>query len=236
MIRRLSGRQAWRSEVSRIPFPSRWTQFMESLRTMFRLVVMVIAIVIAYKGWQHYGPSVDSLKALAQRAVEMAQESLEDGDHPPASGAATLAADPGAAAPPFAPQPAVGGQVLPAQALVPADQFPEAALTPLAPPALAPAQTATIENPIATPPDVALDALYLRLEQLGVHKRQLSEWGGGGSHRFTCAAAVTDSPSFSRHFEAIAAEPRVAVQEVLAKVEAWRAAQRSDARIGTTLQ
>ena len=48
------------------PYP--WTHCMESLKTAFRLVVMLAVVGIGYKAWQHYGPPAAQVKALALRA------------------------------------------------------------------------------------------------------------------------------------------------------------------------
>ena len=82
-----------------------------------------------------------------------------------------------------------------------------------------------------------LRALYSRLEQLGVVEPRLAAWGSGGRlHRFCCRATVGGDANFKRHFEAIAAEPRLAVQEVVGKVEAWRTAQQKSDQLGTVLR
>ena len=94
---------------------------MESFRTMFRLIVMLVAIYFGYLGWQRFGPPADRLKSIAQRALEIAQSALGD-ENQVANGTARLAADPQAAAPPLAPPaPAIPGPNQQSQAVVMAE-------------------------------------------------------------------------------------------------------------------
>jgi hypothetical protein len=219
---------------------------MESFRTMFRFVVMLVALFLGYQGWQRYGPPAGRLKSFTQRTLEIAQSALRD-ESQATSGAAKLAADPPAAAPPLAASASANpGPIQRAQALVPEDSVrpdeeparfapPElmAATLPPAPPTN-PSQPA---GPIEQSPNADLAALYARLDQLGVHERGLQYWGGSGQlYRFECQAAVGESPDFSRQFESYAAEPRAAVEEVLAKVASWRESQRNEAQIGAGLR
>jgi hypothetical protein len=68
--------------------------------------------------------------------------------------------------------------------------------------------------------------LLARLEQLGAVDPQLAAWGSSGNlYRFCCRAALAGSPSYARHFEAVAAEPLAAVEQVVSKVETWRTEQ-----------
>jgi hypothetical protein len=50
-------------------------------------------------------------------------------------------------------------------------------------------------------------------------------------YRFCCRASWAGTPAFTRHFEAVAAEPLAAVEQVVAKVEDWRAAQSDSATL-----
>ncbi len=66
-----------------------------------------------------------------------------------------------------------------------------------------------------------------RLEQLGAADTHLSPWGSEGQlFRFSCRAPLANAPTMTQHFESVAAEPSLAVEQVVAKVEAWRVAQR----------
>jgi hypothetical protein len=72
-----------------------------------------------------------------------------------------------------------------------------------------------------------LTSLLEHLTTLGVRDQQLTPWGSGGDlMRFSCDAPWANSPSFSRHFEAVAATPEAAVEQVAAQIEAWQRGQR----------
>jgi hypothetical protein len=69
-----------------------------------------------------------------------------------------------------------------------------------------------------------LTMLLTRLKELGGIEPALEPWGASGNlYRFCCRAALADNPQITRHFEAVAAEQRVAVENVVAKVQSWRA-------------
>jgi hypothetical protein len=199
---------------------------MTKLATFFRLIVMMIAAVIAVEGWQRYGPSTTQLKSLATRALEVAQHSLKTSD-------LAGTASPGLVA--NQPQDAPGGLTTPAPES--GVTLPVAATTelPTAPAIFAPATpvtaigTASTKKPATTNPDAdRLPALMSRLEELGGVEPELVAWGSSGQlYRFCCQAELSDAPNLKRHFESVAAEPSAAVQDVIAKVEAWRAAERN---------
>ena len=210
---------------------------MDTLRTAFRLVVMLVAIGIGYKAWQHFGPPADELKSFVLRALDAARTAL---DSPNDGDATALTADPRPMAPTFGapmPTPVGTGQVMQAQALVPADAL--TAPAPISPPALAtPPSVLPAPNPpesdaslntvqgTAGPDEDPLKSLYSRLEQLGARGPQLAAWGNGGQmYRFSCQASPAGIENFNRHFDAIASDPQAAVEAVIAKVEAWRNAQ-----------
>jgi hypothetical protein len=222
---------------------------MESLKTAFRLVVMLAAIGIGYKAWQLYGPPAEQFKSLALRALDAARSAL-DSTGQNNGGTTALTADPRPMAPTFdamPPAPAVTSQVMQAQAVVPTSELP--APTPITPPALAPPPSrlpapdplpvAAGENTAAVTvgEDDRLKSLYARLEQLGAHEPQLAAWGSGGQlYRFSCQASLAEIENLNRHFDAVAAGPQAAVEAVVAKVEAWRSAQNETAQLGTTLR
>jgi hypothetical protein len=88
--------------------------------------------------------------------------------------------------------------------------------------------TAAKENLPAPQDGDRLPKLLARLEQLGGIDPQLAAWGSSGQlYRFRCRATLADAPNYTRHFEAVAPEPLVAVENVIAKVEAWRTAHRA---------
>ncbi len=193
---------------------------MPSFTTIYRAVVMVAAGVIVVKGWQAYGLTTDQVKAIAMRALEMAQTSLNNREQR-AAASATLAADPRVAGPPLAaaephamtePPPLYAGTDAATAGGV-------ASLTPEKP---AGGSLASAE-PSAPVETDRLPALLARLEKLGVADPHLAAWGSSGQlYRFCCRAALSNTPAHARHFEAVAAEPVAAVEQVVAKVEAWR--------------
>jgi hypothetical protein len=203
---------------------------MPKFTTIFRTIVMVFAAVIAVEGWQRYGPSQAHLKSLATRALEIAHDALNKPELMPEVTAGLVPGPPGVADTfSTAPQP---------EAIVAPSG--DALELPVAPEIFAPTAPAqSIVAPSRERPQSATDdkdrlpALMSRLDELGGIEPQLVSWGSGGQlYRFCCQAAVDGAPNLKRHFEAVAAEKAAAVEQVVAKVEAWRAAQqdRSDLR------
>ena len=67
-----------------------------------------------------------------------------------------------------------------------------------------------------------------RLAELGGVDPALEPWGTSGNlYRFRCRARLADTPQITQHFEAVAAEQLVAVENVVAKVQSWRAERRA---------
>jgi hypothetical protein len=96
------------------------------------------------------------------------------------------------------------------------------------PPGTAPGPTRLPPDATASaPPPVPqenprLTALLEHLTSQGVRDQHLAPWGSGGLVRFTCEAPWANSPSFSRHFEAVAATPEAAVGQVATDIAAWQ--------------
>ena len=79
----------------------------------------------------------------------------------------------------------------------------------------------------ASTSDDRVQTLMSRLEQLGGADPKIGTWGSSGHlFRCCCQAPLANSPAVTQHFESVAAEPALAVEQVVAKVEAWRTAQR----------
>jgi hypothetical protein len=190
---------------------------MQSFKTMYRFMVMAATLAIIAMLWRLYGPPAEQAKSIAWRAVEWAHGALRPaGELPIANqGPATLAAEPFGAAPlpvaaPLVPAPLVSAPLV----ALPVEN---AAADPIS------GQSIPVTSAAADP----LQALLAQLEQLGVVEQQLVPWGAERQLvRFTCRATWGESPSFTQHFESVAAEPLTAVQEVLAEVSAWRLAKR----------
>jgi hypothetical protein len=212
---------------------------MTSLQTCFRAVVMLATIGIVAKAWHLYGPSVAEMRAIGQRVYEVADELMSDSRQPEA-----VAGDAGndprlQQAPPFAaatplppgpaPQPillataesespAFAQQAVGEAPIAAAPATPPTRLIPVAPeeaPALAPAGG-----------DARLDAASARLAEIGAREGRLEPWGNEGRwYRFSCDAPWVDAPNYTRHFEAVAADPASAVEQVAAEIEAWHASR-----------
>src|SRR6185369_4765830 len=76
--------------------------------------------------------------------------------------------------------------------------------------------------------DDRVKTLMSRLQQLGGSDPKVAAWGSGGHlYRCCCQAPLANSPAVTQHFESVATEPALAVEQVVAKVEAWRTAQRN---------
>lgn len=218
---------------------------MDSLRTLFRLVVMLAVLVIGYQGWKLYGPPAGQVKSLAVRILDAAKSAIDSAGASSEAGPG-LSADPRPMAPPIGAPPlnaAASGGVIQAQALEPAGQVP--ASETLEPPGLAPPAAQEAASLATTPvaeassdvqtagEDARLLPLYSRLAELGAVEPRLAAWGSSGRlYRFACEASPAGAPGLHRQFEAIAAEPLSAVAEVVDKVAAWRMTQVESARLG----
>lgn len=221
------------ARVPRYPPPTPNTP-MPSITTISRAIVMLAVGAVVVKGWTLYGPSTEQVKSTMVSAVELAESAWKS--RQPAGDSANPAPNSSGTAAPFAkagPPASVDGAPLSAATLTqaaannaPVDLTPNSSLPAnsqlLIPPADKTADTSTSN-------DDRVPALLSRLEKLGAAEPKLAAWGSGGHlYRFCCQAALTDAPACTRHFESVAAEPALAVEQVVAKVEAWRTAQRGD--------
>ena len=190
---------------------------MASFQTFFRTVVMLATLGLLAKLWYHHGPTVEELQVIGARVSEIAQQAWAD-YWQSRDGGSSLAGEPPAAPAPFAP---------PNDALQPIHAEPSATRLPTPSPvqlavAVAPALAAT-PPPSGDPVQKTLD----ELSQWGVRDQELQPWGTSGRlYRFSCSAPWARSPSFSRHFEAVADSQLAAVEQVAAEIRAWRSGQR----------
>ena len=200
---------------------------MPSFQTLFRAVVMVVIGVVGFKAWKLYGPTNEQVKSTASHVVELVQSAIQSRQPAP-----NAAADPRVAAP----------QLTPSQgsAVAAPPMSPSAPLQGEAPKLLAQGEVANVVN-VGSPPAEAgspvvagvpgagdrVSELMARLQQLGAADTKLAPWGSDGSlYRFSCRTPLPSAPTMTQHFESVAAEPAAAVEQVLAKVEAWKVAQR----------
>ncbi len=208
---------------------------MPTFNTIFRATVMLAVGAVVFKGWQMYGPPAEQLKSIAVRAADMAQGAWKN-FHAPEKNAQSPA-EPHGNAPAFAQSsqapaadvaitpPALSTSTLtpsPPLSAIPSTSAPPASMTqtPITPLADAPA---------TVPRDDRVQALLSRLQQLGGADPKLAAWGSSGHlFRCCCQAPLTNSPAVTQHFESVAAEPALAVEQVVAKVEAWQMARRNN--------
>ena len=203
---------------------------MPPLTTIYRAGVMLAVGAIAFKGWQLFGPPTEKVKSIAVNAVDMAQSAWKSFQTP--DKAATPPTQPRAGTPPFAQtlQPpaaniAIAPPALSAQTLTssPTGTIPSTSAPATQPPITPLAETA----PATGLKGDRVQALLSRLEQLGGADPKLAPWGSSGHlFRCCCQAPLANSPAVMQHFESVAAEPSLAVEQVVAQVEAWRTAQR----------
>jgi hypothetical protein len=218
---------------------------MPSFKTIYRAAIMIAVGAIVIKAWQLYGPTSEQVKSTVAKAIEMGHAVLnrQQGSNsdarlvsgpenaPVFAGGVQESAALNPALPPALNQPQAVGTTAPANEL-PGSPLPTTPELIAAPPAKG---VAAIPGPerIANVPaaaDERVTALMSKLEKLGASEAKLSAWGSSGNlYRFCCRATPPESPALAQHFESVAAEPAVAVEQVLAKVEAWHTARQSDA-------
>jgi hypothetical protein len=219
---------------------------MASFQTFFRTVVMLATLGIVAKVWYLHGPNVDEMKAIGSRVAEVAQEAWTNYWQAPPGDA--LADDPrlpriGGAPAPFVPPgsaiepmphdpnhtPITGANTVQLAGGIPAEIVPVAPSGPSTPwpPGATPEPTRLPADPAASTDETRLTAKLEQLMQWGVRDQELAPWGSRGELiRFRCNVPWANSPAYSRHFEAVAATPLAAVEQVTAEIEAWRSGQR----------
>lgn len=207
---------------------------MPSFQTILRAAVMAAVVAVVVKGWHLYGPTNEQVKSAVAQAADVGRAIRDRWKQEPRAGVQ----DPRLAAPrtqlltPPALPPSTAQNATPP--LLPAAQ-------PEAPKLLAESNIASSigPNPSTTaaanqttpPANVAtndrMPELMLRLAQLGAADTNMAPWGDGGQmYRFSCRAPLTNAPIMMQHFESVAAAPTQAIEQVVAKLEAWRVAQR----------
>lgn len=216
---------------------------MPSTTTIYRVVVMIAVGAIVVKGWKLYGPTTEQVKATAVNVVEIAESTWKGQS---ATGDGQSSSTKAGVAPPYAnktQQALTADPARPAAAtLTQSDASPRAGVLPnatlpsspalITPPPVAQAPSTQAPAPGSAPAGDRVPVLLSQLEKLGAAETKLAPWGDSGHlYRFSCRAALADSPSLTRHFESVAEEPAAAVEQVVAKVEAWRVAQRVDSSI-----
>lgn len=205
---------------------------MGTFRTIFRALVMLGTLGLLAKAWYHYGPSVEELQLMGSRAAEMAQEAWADYWQPPPADT-SLANDPHLPQPPRSDMPAPFTP--PSVEPPPIHSTTTAIATPSAPIQLASGESdaspsESVSAPALVPMDMPASSvgpdvsqMLEKLTQIGARDQDLKPWGNSGQlYRFACSVPLANSPSFSRHFEAVAESPETAVAKVAAEIDAWQ--------------
>jgi hypothetical protein len=198
---------------------------MPSFQTLFRAVVMLGVGVVAVKGWQLYGPTNEKVKSVVTQGVDMLRNAVQSrqatADALPDPRMTPRANDAKQPAVSIAPAPVVMPPTVPLAQTEAPKLLPDRGAAP-GPASLAPSAV----SPIASAGD-RMPELISRLQKLGAADTNLAPWGSDGRlYRFSCRAPLASAPAMTQHFESVAEQPTAAVEQVLAKVEAWQVAQR----------
>ena len=202
---------------------------MPSFTTVFRAIVMFVAAGFVVKGWQSYGPSAEQVKSIALRALESTSGGQKQSEKLAEENAGLVSQMPGTPVAPHLAEASVGApnavEDIPTVASMKDISVEQAGFT-------SPSESLeSSELPLGNRSISDIDAQHLsallkRLEMLGGVEPKLTAWGTAGElYRFSCRATTANSPIFARHFEAVSREPRMAVENVVASVEAWRNSQ-----------
>jgi hypothetical protein len=200
---------------------------MPSMTTVYRFVVMMGVGLIVVTGWKHFGPSTEQVKSFAVAGMEKAKAAWNASSDGPAANVSV--ADPRTATQSLVSE-------TPASVSGATSQPPAAApqLVPLANSGQDTIFGAGNSSVMASPGTMAAELetggvvpLLAKLQQIGGADAKVVEWGSSGElYRCSCRAKSDASP-LARHFEAVAAEPVAAVEQVVAKVEAWQSQQQN---------
>src|SRR5688572_25462682 len=172
------------------------------MATFFRALVMLSVLVGLPAAWIYYGPLPPQGQRVVDRVVSAAKEAV--GWNAPATQSSDAKAN--------------------------ADEAPAWSIgAPTAAPPLVTPVVATEPAP-AKPPSFQeqVEPLLAQLRQFGVIEYALERWGDGGKlYRFRCEMPLGASDQFTQQFEAVAADPQVSVEQVVAEVSQWQLTHRS---------
>jgi hypothetical protein len=215
--------------------------FMSSLQTFFRTVVMLATLGIVAKLWFLYGPSVGEMKSIGSRVVELSEQAVNDywkstSNTTVSPTDSQMALQPAPFVPPSSPMqpiplppvtPTAPGPVQLANGTSPGTTFSAPPLSSGAAATVGPPIGAKLEPMEMPGRDNRLVNDVKQLAELGVHDQQVKPWGNsGGLYRCTCDAPWPAAPNYSRHFEAVATTAEAAVEQVTSQVVAWQNLQR----------
>ncbi|MBA3480752.1 MAG: hypothetical protein H0T51_02960 [Pirellulales bacterium] len=179
------------------------------MATFFRALVMLSVLVGLPAAWIYYGPLPPEGQRVVDRVVSAAKEAVGWNTPPPP----LLIDSADVNYQPPAPAWSTGAPI---------------AAPPVAPPLVTPV--------VATEPAPArshsfqeqVEPLLAQLRQFGVIEYALERWGDGGKlYRFRCEMPLGASEEFTQQFEAVAADPQVSVEQVVAEVSQWQLTHRS---------
>jgi hypothetical protein len=196
---------------------------------MYRIIVMGATLAIVVMGWRLYGPSAAECKSIALKGLEKIESMLRTPDETREALAGSPPSQLQPSSPPAALLAASDSPPLFAAASEPiknrmeADRLRDQSGGETRPTdEIRPVGYETLGD-VPGDEDQHLKSLLARLAEFDVQELQLAPWGGSGQlFRFCCRASWGNSPQFSRHFESVAAEPALAVEQVLAQVSNWR--------------
>jgi hypothetical protein len=175
------------------------------MATTFRALVMIVVLVGLPAAWVCYGPLPPEAQRVADRLVGGARELIGwDKTSPSAVVDSPVGAD----------SPAWNS-----------GDAPRTGATPQAFPA-APVQSPALITPTAPTFAERVEPLLAQLRQLGAVAYDLQPWGTSGKlYRFHCEMPLAASAQLTQQFEAVAEDPQLSVEQVVAQVAQWRGAQ-----------
>ena len=180
---------------------------MKSLQLIYRSTVMIGTLVVGALAYRAYGPQLEKLTPIFDRARQLIAETWQGDAAPPVAESDEATAPPA----PFLP----GGDMEP---ISPNYQdsgvrkvgFDQDGSTPRLPPQ---------PSPVAV--------VVRELSDRGVSDYALTKWGDSGRfYRFRCSLPWAGGVGSSMQFEAISDDPASAAQQVLTQVDQWQVAHR----------
>ena len=163
------------------------------MSTWFRAAVMLLVLVGGPAAWIYYGPLPAGAQRVADRLIQQVRTAVAE----------KVQGDRAVDAPLV--QPSFAVSEAPAWAIAgSADKVSEGS---------AAAQSRTTEL------DAEMEPLLAQLRERGAAEYALEQWGSFGQlYRFRCAMPLASDDRHVEQFEAIAADPRAAVLEVLESI------------------
>jgi len=181
------------------------------MATLVRAVVMLSVQVGLPAAWIYYGPLPPQAQRVVDRFVAVVRDAAGWGEAASRKASSPAEVSYQLPAPTFALSEANGR--------VAAGDESKAARPPAAP-ALIPPRAATFAERV--------EPLLAKLRQLGVAEYALERWGDGGTlYRFHCEMPLGASDEFTQQFEAVAVDPQLSVEQVVAQVSEWQLTHRS---------